>query len=488
MLSSSAIARRLGIPLPPTIDSSAIFSDLTEDSRQVVPGAIFFAIPGAASDGHRFVDEAFARGAAACVVTDAGALKGRPGFIVPETQIAFSKISALAYGDPSSKLSVIAITGTNGKTTTNWIFFHLLNQCGFKTSRLGTLGSQIPGCQPENGLLTTPGAKAVQSFLAGSVKHGCQAAVIEASSHALKQHRIDAVKCDVGVFTNLTRDHLDYHKNFEDYFAAKCELSKILQLSNGKRRAIINSDDPYGVKVTAFARELSLPVSTFGFSERAEHCITGFEQASGRASFSVKIEPQPLKFTIPFIGRHNAYNFTGALVAALEFGIEAPALQSAAGRLPQVPGRLEAIAMDGVTAYIDYAHTPDALERALQSLRPITAGKLWVLFGCGGDRDRGKRPQMAEVAFRLADTVAVTSDNPRTEDPEAIIKEVLSGGGSPAVCEADRRQAIASTLGQTRAGDAVLLAGKGHEDYQIIGHNKLPFSDAEEVRKFFSKE
>ena len=354
--------------------------------------------------------------------------------------------------------------------------------------RIGTLGSVLPDGHVLGELLTTPDSEELQHALATAVQADCSAAVMEASSHALDQFRLDDVSLNVAIFTNLTRDHLDYHGTFEKYAAAKGRIFFLLARSKkSPRRVIINLDDSFGRDFAEMWAGRGIPLVTFGREGDAEIRLLPTE--STPAGSIVKFEWRGSMYNInsPYIGEHNAENLVSAIAAVEAKGFSMEDIARAVLRLPQVPGRLEAVGDAELPIFIDYAHTPDALQRVLIALRPLVKGRLWVVFGCGGDRDRGKRPIMGEVASRYADEVVVTSDNPRTEIPDAIISEICLGASSRAVREPDRRAAIRLAIRGAQPGDVVLIAGKGHEPYQIVGRQRLPFSDAAEARNFLAE-
>lgn len=452
----------------------------------VRPGVVFVAIKGFSADGHAFVGAAFERGAVACVVEDPASLGGRPGIVVKSSRRALSRLAALFNGEPSKKMKVVGITGTNGKTTTNWIAYHVMNRLGKGALRIGTLGTELNGQDTIAGTLTSPDALSVHALLAHALAQGADSCVMEASSHALHQARVEDVEFDVAVFTNLTRDHLDYHGTFEAYFAAKRHLFELLQgSSKGTKAAVINVDDPYGAKLSEELAGLGLRDFTFGRSESAAVRIVELSEtpSSMILGLSIRDVSESISIEAPFIGLHNAENVVGAFAACVALGFRPADVAQALRTVPQVPGRLERVGTGSKRVFVDYAHTPDALERVISAVRPSTTGKLWVVFGCGGDRDRGKRPQMARVAAAGADHVVVTSDNPRTEKPEAIIEDILSEGVQPTFVDSDRRSAITKALTEACANDTVLIAGKGHEDYQIIGKEKIYFSDQAVARE-----
>lgn len=459
--------------------------DVFSSTAEPVPGGIYAAIRGTAADGHNFVEKAGQLGALAAVVEEPSALGRMPGIVVSDSRAALSRLAAFFAGDPTKSLAVIGITGTNGKTTTHWLIYHALNSLGLKSIRIGTLGVEAKGAFSEEGSLTTPGPIELQRYFARALDAGCRAAVMEASSHALHQKRTANIKFDVGIFSNLTRDHLDYHKTMEDYFAAKELLfDQIAAGDSSIKAAVINLDDDYGLKAhEKFGRKLQ--DFSFGRDSRSRVRIKAFEESASGGRLTLEFEGQTLSADTGFIGSHNASNLASVVGALLALGIPFGDALKAAAQAPSVPGRLESVSARGIGVFVDYAHTPDALARALSAVRQTTKGKLYVVFGCGGDRDKGKRPIMGQTAAALADRVVITSDNPRTEDPQAIISEIQAAVPEPFLVDPDRRSAITKTLSSANAGDVILIAGKGHEDYQILGKEKIHFSDQEVVREYF---
>ncbi len=469
---------------PFELPSDAHASGVQFDSRKIRPGDIFVAIAGAQGDGHDFISKAFAAGAVLAVVSNESKADGYPGVLVSDPRKSLSRLAALFAARPADRLKVIAVTGTNGKTTTNWLVYHALNALRQPCIRIGTLGVEAGNLFSRPGNLTTPDPVEIQNDLRAALDGGCTAAVMETSSHALAQGRVDDIAFDVGIFTNLTRDHLDYHGSMDEYFRAKRRLFELI--SEGKketRAAVINIDTDAGRKLQAELPALALRDFSFGTAPGARIRIASFTQNLAGSLTDLNIEGRTYALRTKLLGSHNAQNLAGALGALMALGIPVADACAALEVSPQVPGRLEAITGAPFGVFVDYAHTPDALENVLPALRSLVKGSLWVVFGCGGDRDRGKRPQMAEVAQRLGDRVVVTSDNPRTEDPQRIIQDILSQGAKVYMVEADRRIAITETLRQAKAGDCVLIAGKGHEDYQIVGTEKSHFSDQEVARE-----
>ena len=449
---------------------------LTTDSRSVVPGTLFVAVRGSLADGHRFVGEAVTRGAAAVVVerpVDAAA----PQVLVSDGRRAALALARAWYGDPAGAMALIGITGTNGKTTTAGLVRHLLNRDGDAGS-IGTLGAFDGAGKPvpsTAGSLTTPGPVDLQATFAALRDRGVRRVAMETSSHSLDQGRLDGLVFQAAVFTNLTRDHLDYHRTMEHYQAAKLKLLDLL--TTGAVMAV-NGDDPAWTAVPGTAGTVR-----YGFGPDADLRAVDLTLGPAGSGFRLTGRFGIRDASLPLPGEFNVTNALGAAACALGMGRPLAEVVERLAAAPQVPGRMERIVTAPFVVLRDYAHTPDALERALEALRPVTAGRLIVLFGCGGDRDRGKRPIMARVAAAGADVTVVTSDNPRTEDPEAIIDEIAAGlpPGTESRRLADRREAIRAALALARPGDTVLLAGKGHETYQVIGRDYLPFDEREIV-------
>jgi UDP-N-acetylmuramoyl-L-alanyl-D-glutamate--2,6-diaminopimelate ligase len=461
-----------------TGDLDRVALGVAHDSRAVRPGSIFVALRGERADGHAFLAQAVAAGAGAVVVDEAFARTSEPppgaaAIVVPDTRRALSQLAAAFYGFPSSGLAVVGITGTNGKTTTTYLVDALLGAAGIVAGRIGTLGAEFGGDSwtLEN---TTPLAPELQSLLAEMRERGAEAVVMEVSSHALALDRVADVGFALGVLTNVTRDHLDFHGTFEAYAAAKRRLFDLAAV------AVLNLDDPCGRQWAAELGDAGREPRTYGLAPGAAVRARDVEIRSDGSRFSV--DGQEFRLQLP--GRFNVSNALAALCVGRELGVsDAHAAQALAG-VGSVPGRMERIAGAGIEAIVDYAHTPDALESVLHAAREGARGRLIVVFGCGGDRDRGKRPQMGRIASELADRAFVTSDNPRTEDPQSIVDGILAGipAGGDTVVELDRREAIRRAIGEARTGDVVLVAGKGHETYQIVGRTVGHFDDREEVR------
>jgi UDP-N-acetylmuramoyl-L-alanyl-D-glutamate--2,6-diaminopimelate ligase len=357
------------------------------------------------------------------------------------------------------------------------------------TLRIGTLGAYAQnklGTFIDEETLTTPPAESLHRLLKRALDGGCTHAVMEVSSHALSQSRVSSVQFDVGMFTNLTRDHQDYHETVEHYFSAKAELFNLLaQSEKPNRTAVICLRDEFGAELVKRCAAKGLPVLTYGWNLESIVRIVSFSQSFNGSTIELSFDGDTFSVSSTLIGRHNAENISGAFAGLLALGFSPLQATRSLTGVSAPSGRLEAVGTDKIGVYVDYAHTPDALENVLKTARELVVGKLWVIVGCGGDRDKGKRPLMGRVAVEGADRVIITSDNPRTEDPEAIIKDVLSEGIQVHAVEPDRRLAIRMALSEANAGDVIVVAGKGHENYQIIGATKFPFSDQLEVKAFF---
>jgi UDP-N-acetylmuramoyl-L-alanyl-D-glutamate--2,6-diaminopimelate ligase len=473
----------LGV-VPPTV------TGLAYDSRKVKPGNLFVAVPGLREDGRRYIDEALGRGATAVVLeggdVPAGTAAGR--IIVRSSREALARLADAYFGHPSRALAVVGITGTNGKTTTSLLVDALFRHDGRTTGVIGTIQYRI-GRESRPAGRTTPEALELQSLLAEMTERGVTGVAMEVSSHALALHRVDGVEFDVAVFTNLTQDHLDFHGTLDAYRAAKARLFSLLAAGSKRRRtAVINTDDPAGHTMVA---GLALPTLTFGLGSGAAVKPRWFESSMVGIRMEVETPRGNLEISSSLVGEHNVMNLLGATAVGLALDMGTDAVAGALASVTAVPGRFERVeAGQPFLVVVDYAHTPDALERVLQAARRLVSSgaRLAVVFGCGGDRDRGKRPVMGGIAARLADRVWVTSDNPRSERPETIMAEIVAGiepaGARPDrhVTISDRKAAIRSALAWARAGDVVVIAGKGHETYQIIGSETLPFDDREVVR------
>ncbi len=460
-------------------------TDIVDDSRTVRSGALFVAVRGTERDGHDYLAHAQQRGATVAIVEDA-ARATLPAIVVRDGRRAAAIAAAAFFGDPSSAVRAIAVTGTNGKTTTVGMLRHLLDEPAAASASIGTIGVLIgsAGAPLEGGAgLTTPGPIELQRVLRTLRDRGVRTVAMEVSSHSLAQRRIEGMRFETAVFTNLTRDHLDYHGTMELYFDAKARLVSHLS-TNGV--AVVNADDVAWTALPPGPRRLR-----FGSrGQGAEVWADDVRYTPRGSAWTLVVEPSKVSgrkahradVTLPLIGDFNVVNALGAAAAAIATGVSVDEVARRLATLPQVPGRLE-IVHERPTVLRDYAHTPDALERALHAVRPFVEGRLTVVFGCGGDRDRGKRPVMGGIAERLADHVILTSDNPRTEDPESILDEIETGMQRKHERIEDRREAIARALASASPKDVILLAGKGHETYQIRGTARLPFDEREIVRE-----
>ncbi len=457
--------------------SGVFVNAVTDDSRQVEPGSLFVAVRGTRQDGHRFCADAVRRGAAVLVVEKD--VMPRPGrgtltVRVADARRALEHLVGVCYDAPHRKMACIGVTGTNGKTTTTYFLQSVLRAWGRRCGLLGTIGYDAgAGCVRMNN--TTPGLAELTALLHRMVQARCTHVVMEVSSHALDQERVQGLVFKHAVFTNLTRDHLDYHGTMARYFAAKRKLFQ--RYVNDSSTRIVNVDDAYGarLKTTGPGRLL-----TYGLSAAAD--IRGMIGTEGWQGSRLRVvTPRGrMDLTTSLPGRHNVYNVLAAVAAAVAEGVPEAAIRRGIKACGAVPGRLERVRnKKGIHVFVDYAHTDDALKNVLESLRRIPHnGNIITVFGCGGDRDRGKRPRMGRVASRLSDYTVVTSDNPRTEDPGAIIREVVKGmGGGRWEVVPDRRQAIGQALSRARRGDIVLIAGKGHEACQIAAGSVIPFDD-----------
>ena len=447
-------------------------SDITDDSRAVTPGSLFIAVRGSMQDGHEYVNDAAARGASLAIVED-GSRTTLPAIIVREGRRAAAVAAAAAFDEPAKSLRLAAVTGTNGKTTTVSLLRHLLDAPGAKAASIGTLGVLLgsAGAPMDGGAgLTTPGPVELQRVLRSLVDQGVRSVAMEVSSHSLDQRRIDGLKFEAAVFTNLTRDHLDYHGTMEKYFEAKARLIEYL---TPRGAAVVNRDDPSWLRLPP-----APCLITFGLHAEATVRAEALHYQPRGSEWRLCAGAQRHALRLPLIGDFNVRNALAAAGAAWHLGMTFSAIAARLRTVPQVPGRLEVI-HELPTVLRDYAHTPDALERALAAVRPFTRRKLIVVFGCGGDRDRGKRPLMGAIAERCADYSILTSDNPRTEDPDEILDDIERGMRRDShERHEDRRLAIARALELANASnDVVLLAGKGHETYQVRGTTRFPFDE-----------
>jgi UDP-N-acetylmuramoyl-L-alanyl-D-glutamate--2,6-diaminopimelate ligase len=463
------------------------------DSRRVNPGDLFCAIPGARTDGHRYCEQALDRGAVALLVERWGGEFPVPTVRVEEARGAMALGAANLFDRPARKLRVIGVTGTKGKTTTTFLLRAVLESAGIRCGLVGTVVTVVGG-RPEPIERTTPEAPDLQQLLARMVEADDQAVVMEVSSHALAMSRVVGCEFDTAVFTNLGRDHLDFHGNMEAYRDAKLKLFTehlVRRDKPGRKTAVVNRDDPAGEH---FLRATRVPALTYGLGGRAMVRAEQVELGRDGSSFLLRAgyPGQPEELSLPVAigapGRYNVYNALAAITGGMAEDLHPRDMVEVLAKGYRVPGRLEPVdeGQDFVVL-VDYAHTPDSLENVLRAVREFASGRIILVFGCGGDRDRGKRPLMGRVAVDLADQVVVTSDNPRGEDPQTIIAEILAGvqqaDNSRVHVEADRRLAIRRAITMAHAGDTVVIAGKGHETYQEIGGAKFPLDDREEARE-----
>jgi len=454
---------------------------ICEDSRFVRRGDLFIARAGTKTEGVKFLGQAVERGAAALVTEAQIADCAVPQVIVPDTAAAIGAIAQIFYNQPTRQMPVVGITGTNGKTTTAYLIRHILNKFNLRCGMIGTVETD-DGKDRREAMMTTPGAIDVAKLLAAMRNNGCRGCAMEVSSHALHQGRVGSVRFAGAAFTNLTRDHLDYHGQMDQYAAAK---SLLFQMLDENAIAAVNADDLWSDRMVAGCEARAV---WFGFGPDADYRATDSNTTSQGSRFILHTPDGSEEVAMGMIGRHNVANALAAAALAGEvFRLSVHQIAGALRDADGAPGRLQAVrAGQPFAVLVDYAHTDDALEKVLTALRPLTRGKLRVLFGCGGDRDRTKRPLMARAAECFADVVYVTSDNPRTEDANEIIEQILAGfqdrRQKPPIVEPDRRAAIAKILEDAEPGDVVLLAGKGHENYQIVGQTKRHFDDLEEAK------
>jgi UDP-N-acetylmuramoyl-L-alanyl-D-glutamate--2,6-diaminopimelate ligase len=461
-------------------DGSAEVKDLAYDSRKVEPGTLFFCVRGEKADGHEFGARAVEEGASALVVERELTELEVPQVVVPDSRAAMAPMAARFWDDPTAKLRVVGVTGTNGKTTTAFLVREILQAADVYCGLLGTVKQVVGGVEKEV-VRTTPEAIELQKTFRQMLDGGDEACAMEVSSHAMTLHRADAIHFEVAIFTNLTQDHLDFHADMEDYFLAKRKLFEA-----GPKVAIVNVDDPYG-------RRLAEEFECITFSAEgapADYSASAIEFDASGASFSVS--GMQLRTGLP--GHFNVANALGAFAAAEAMGVGTELAVAGLARAARVPGRFEPIDEgQGFSVLVDYAHTPDSLENVLRAARRLTRGRLISVFGAGGDRDRDKRPKMGRAGAELSDLTVITSDNPRSEDPEAIVAEVAGGaegaaGAGELEVVVDRREAIALALGRAQPGDTVVIAGKGHEQGQEFeGGRKIPFDDREVAREELGK-
>jgi UDP-N-acetylmuramoyl-L-alanyl-D-glutamate--2,6-diaminopimelate ligase len=462
------------------LDAGVEIAGLAYDSRQVRAGSLFFCVRGLRVDGHGHAPAAIAAGAVA-LVTERRLGLGVPELVVGDARVAMASLAARFNGYPSDRLRVIGVTGTNGKTTTAFLVRALLDAAGEQCALIGTVKTVVGG-RDEQLPGTTPEAIELQAAFARMLAAGDRACAIEVSSHALELHRVDAIQFAASIFTNLTQDHLDFHPSMEDYFAAK---RRLFELDPGI--PVVNVDDRHGRRLAAELDARRAEPVTFAIDHAADYVARELSFTLTGARFVLSCAAAELELESPLPGRFNVSNVLGAVAAAHRLGVPLTTIARALPGIEPVPGRFQPVDEgQDFAVLVDYAHTPDSLENVLTAARTLTDGRLVCVFGCGGDRDRGKRPQMGEIAARLADLVIVTSDNPRSEQPQAIVEEILAGvtGTAPVEALVDRREAVGRAIALAGPGDVVVVAGKGHEQGQeFAAGEKLPFDDVLVVRE-----
>jgi len=465
-------------------DPQTRVESLCYDTRQAAPGALFFALRGVKAEGNQFVAQAAELGAMAVVSDAASAACALPFVQVPDARAAMADMAAAFHGHPAAKLKVMGVTGTNGKTTTAFLLKHLLDADQRRCGLIGTIKYCI-GDEEMDAPRTTPESPDLQELLARMVDVGSKAVAMEVSSHALVQHRVRGIEFDAAVFTNLTQDHLDYHKTMEAYFSAKALLFENLSKQTAKKgRAILNADDRYG-RLLKERLGKKVPVITYGLGASAGFRATDVKFDATGSTFHLQAKGRSYLVRLPLIGAFNIYNALGALAAASAMGMELRAAVAAMVMAPQVPGRLQRVpAKRSFQVFVDYAHTDDALRNVLRTLRELNPNRLITVFGCGGDRDRAKRPLMAAAAEEFSDWSVLTSDNPRSEDPLRILADIRAGLPGKRYEEIpDRESAIRRAVELAGPGDIVLIAGKGHETYQEFADRRIAFDDAVVARR-----
>ena len=481
-------------------DDDPVIRGVAYDSRSVAAGDLFFALRGADADGHDFLVQALDLGAAALAVQEVPEgidLRDRPAVVLGDTRRALAPVSARFFGEPSEELTLIGITGTNGKTSVTYLLESILATAGVRVGLIGTVEIRYPG-ERRRSQNTTPESFDLQSALRAMRTRGVDTVVMEVSSHGLELGRVDGCRFDAAAFTNLTQDHLDFHGSMETYRDAKAQLFERHLSADGV--AVVNVDDPAAETIVASVRNAGAKLVRVSreIGGTAEVRLESADVRLDGTRARLQLPSGAIDLSLPLIGDFNVENALVACGVALALGVETDAIVAGIAGCPQVPGRVERVGAEIAGApivLVDYAHTPDAVEKVVRTLRPLTDGRLITVFGCGGDRDRGKRPLMAEAVARWCDRIVATSDNPRTESPEQILSDVEAGLSKlrrvePADLDAaeasyamlvDRRSAIEAAIRIARPGDTVVIAGKGHEDYQIVGRERFPFSDVDEA-------
>lgn len=456
-------------------DPATPIGDIAYDSRAVTPGALFLCVPGARTDGHAHAAEAARAGAAALVVEHQTGVP-LPSIVVSDVRESMGELAATFFGRPADDLLVVGVTGTNGKTTTAFLLAAILEAEGMAPGLIGTIETRV-GSRRLAGARTTPESIDLHRLFRDMRDAGCKAVAMEVTSHALVLGRVNGIRFQAAGFTNLTQDHLDFHSDMEDYFAAK----RSLFLEGRTDKAAVNGDDPYGRRLID---EITIPVMAFGATADADVVAHDISFAPSTSTFGVTTPKGEIRVETGLIGGFNVSNCLAATAIALQAGVSLTAIESGLRDVGSVPGRFEVIDEgQPFTVVVDYAHTPDSLDNVLRAARSVSRnGRVICVFGCGGDRDRSKRPLMGAVVAKLADVCVVTSDNPRSEDPESIIGEILEGvraerADGPDAVRVDRREAIAEAIRAAAAGDVVVIAGKGHETGQEFAHETIPFDD-----------
>lgn len=482
------IAAFLGLEIQSGTDQE--ITGIQYNSQKVEPGNIFVCIQGEKTDGHRYIADAIHRGAVAILA--AHAIENLPEnvslLVASNTRLALASLANMWYQFPDRKMRIIGVTGTNGKTTTTHLIKWVLEQQGFSTGLVGTIHN-VAGKLDVPGTNTTPESLELFALFDEMRKSGCQYGVMEVSSHALKQGRVSACRFAAGVFTNLTQDHLDYHQTFEDYLYSKTKLFAMLKRSDSFfAYGVVNIDDN---AAGSFVNAAKVPVFTYGIEEDADVRAKDFVLTAGGTEFTVVYQGKEFLAKIPLIGKFNIYNALAAISVLLAEGIAMENILQSLATVPQVPGRFELVDCgQDFAVVVDYAHTPDGLENVLSTAKEITSGRIISVFGCGGDRDRTKRPIMGEIGGKYSDFSILTSDNPRTEDPFFILGQVEEGikkVSEQYIVEENRGKAIEKAIQMAQKGDLIMIAGKGHENYQLVNGKTLHFDDREEAKKYLQE-
>ena len=457
---------------------------ITNDSRKVRPGYLYVAIKGYKADGHNFIKKSIECGAQAIVSEERSSLDTNiPQIIVRDTRKALSSLSCCFYNNPSQKINLVGVTGTNGKTTTTFLTKSVIEKAGYETGLIGTINYQI-GKKVITAKETTPESVELQRLISEMVAAKMKFAVMEVSSHSAIQHRIENINFKTAVFTNITTEHMDYHKTFPNYMNAKAELFKNLRKDSF---AVLNADDEFS---EYFADRTNAKIIWYGIKNDADIKAEIYKESTRDVMIKLSCFGREVDMKIPFVGLHNVYNALASVASAISLGFELDTIKSGIETASTVPGRLENVPCDrGFKVVIDYAHTPHALETVLHALKNLIKGRLLLVFGCGGDRDKEKRPQMGRIADEKSDIFWLTNDNPRSEDPLAIIDDIKAGitSGQSFHIQTNRYKAIEEALSEAKDDDLIIIAGKGHEKYQIIKDTIVPFDDREVVKKILSK-